>query len=294
MNSMAPETKRIRKLREDLIKNIPRLPNNGKTLEIIKQKSLAELLIIYLNNAARFVPPRSRSVAIEPSATKDPRWTTFYPDAKILFEKARNGTDLTPNLSLKIHKEGFSVAGTTGKLSIRDKWADKDLILNVMGYHHFHLSQLLENKGHTKRTNEVLFAQVTRSEFIAIGFFDHSVFDSSIQPSNQMTAERERLWEIFLTRSSRGIPPGTAYMPWSIATSGHTTHHVSMANHYARTITVIDPMLDDPGYLKAKFRAVGNKSQPEKYRLSWRLEFLDLGVYDEVSNVFCIAEKGPI
>jgi hypothetical protein len=294
MNRIQPESKRIRKFREELIRNIPRSPNNAETLAALEAKSLGELLIVYINNAARFVPPRPRSIVVEPTVTQDSRWRSLSRDAKQLFEKARAGVDLTPNLSLKIHKEGFSLAATSSDPEVRDKWADKDFLLNVMGYHHFHLSHDIEKKGHAKRTNDVLFAQLTRNNFIAIGFFDHSVFESSPHPSDQMSAERERLWQIFQARSSRGIPPGAAYMPWSISTSGHCTHHVFMASRYARTIASIDPMLEDASYLKANFRAPPNNGAPEKYRLSWRLEFLDLGVYDEVSNVFCVAEKGPL
>ena len=39
-------------------------------------------------------------------------------------------------------------------------WSDNDFILNVMGYHHFHLGHLKEKNGHMCRTNEALYATV--------------------------------------------------------------------------------------------------------------------------------------
>ena len=287
-------SKRLRHFREDLIKNIPRSPNNAESLAALNTRSLGELLIIYFNNAAKYVPPRPRAITVEPAVTADPRWKDLASEARTLLEKARTGEDLTPNLSLRIHKQGFTLPLPTNAGDTPEKWIDKDFLLNVMGYHHFHLSHMIEEKGHAKRTQVVLVAQITRNTFEAIGFFDHSVFDANGPRTNQMNSERTRLWTLFENRSRRGVPPGAAYAPWSISTSGHNSHHVLMASRYARTIALVDPKLDDREFLRNHFRQSPNDHHPEKYRLRWRLEFLDLGIYEELSNVFCVAENGPI
>lgn len=163
-----------------------------------------------------------------------------------------------------------------------------------MGYHHFHLSHEFEEKGHIKRTDTVLLAEVTRSEFTAVGLFDHSVFDECDLETGQMTAERSRLWQLFDARTRRGLLPGDVYTPWLIATSGHSVQHVDLATRYARTVAAFDPRLDDREVLRAHFRRPPHDHLTEKYKLRWHLEYLDLGVHDETSNVFCVAEKGPI
>jgi hypothetical protein len=46
-----------------------------------------------------------------------------------------------------------------------------------MGLHHFHLGLTMGAAGHAARTNQVLFASVTRDEFEFLGLFDHSAFE---------------------------------------------------------------------------------------------------------------------
>jgi hypothetical protein len=69
-----------------------------------------------------------------------------------------------------------------------DRWADKDMLLNVMGYHHFHFDAAPHNRV---RSDDVLFAHVTRETFTVIGIFDHAVFE--VDPAKPMMAERNRL-----------------------------------------------------------------------------------------------------
>ncbi|MGJ7575601.1 hypothetical protein ACSFBX_34135 [Variovorax sp. RB2P76] len=171
------ELKRIRNFRLGICRQIPKFPNNRETLNALEAKSLGAVLIDYANWASRFIPPRSRRVTIEPSLTADSRWKQLSTDAKALLKKASNGIDLGPHLSLRVARHGFT-PNSSAFTQPADRWEDKDLFLNVMGYHYLHLSQTIEAAGHAKRTDEVLFAQVDRTTFKAIGFFDHSVFEA--------------------------------------------------------------------------------------------------------------------
>lgn len=99
------------------------------------------------------------------------------------------GTNLNSRLSLKVLRNGFTL-NSSGNASSEDRWKDKDFLLVNMGYHHFHLSPIIEAAGHAKRADDVLFAHVTRDEFKAIGFFDHSVFKWTDPDSQAMTEER--------------------------------------------------------------------------------------------------------
>jgi hypothetical protein len=83
------------------------------------------------------------------------------------------GEDLTKYLSLDPQTRGISPQGG---------WSDKDLILNIMGFHHFHLGP--ETRRY--RSDELALARVSREEFEVMDLFDHDVFEPG-------TSERSRL-----------------------------------------------------------------------------------------------------
>ncbi|MCP6571029.1 hypothetical protein NL494_28055, partial [Klebsiella pneumoniae] len=57
--------------------------------------------------------------------------------------------------------------------------------------------------GHMARTNEVLFASVTRDEFEILGLFDHAAFEH--EDDGSMTPEREKLWAAYQVREAAGL-----------------------------------------------------------------------------------------
>ncbi len=59
----AVEPPRIKKLRRDLIKAIPRVPNNKASLQHMEAKHLTDLLIDYINWRSRYVGERPRTVS---------------------------------------------------------------------------------------------------------------------------------------------------------------------------------------------------------------------------------------
>ncbi len=285
------ESKRIRRFRLSIAKDIPKFPNDKASLLSLEAKPLTSLLIDYANWAIRYVTPRPRTVSIEPTAMVDPRWRILSKEINSFLEKVRRGEDLTPHLSLRPHTQGFTpTAAATGPNV--DRWADKDQLLNIMGYHHFHLGLTLEPAGHTVRTDSVLFAAVTREQFEVVALFDHSVFERPRTPAEEMSPERERLWEIFDERSSRGLAPGSVYAPSMIATSGHPVYIVRLAQHYAHVIREIDPKLDDPSYVRGLYQEMG-VSPPPKPKLRWYIQHLKLGLLDEAAGAFAVFLHGP-
>jgi hypothetical protein len=161
-----------------------------------------------------------------------------------------------------------------------------------MGYHHLHLSQTIEAAGHAKRTDEVLFAQVDRTTFKAIGFFDHSVFETRSAVTQSMTAERERLWRLKDERNSRTRPPGI-YMDNLIATSGHSVQHTDLAARYSRLVHSIDPKLDNLAF-RTEFFPTLPHATVKSMKLIWNLYYLDLGLIDRTSDTFFVLQEGPI
>ena len=202
----------------------------------------------------------------------------------------KDGEDLTPYLSLGAVKEGYTPAAE--RSGPEESWADKDFLLNVMGLHHFHLGMTREAKGHAARTNEVLFASVTRDTFEIIGLFDHDAFER--KNDGTMTSERNHLWSIYDARRTANTLPGQlsvgGFNGLGITMSSHPVTVVRAAQEHARIIREVEPRLDDPMYVRSLYPA---DSIPEKPKFRWAYKNLDLGVCDDKAGFFGIFSKGP-
>ena len=192
--------------------------------------------------------------------------------------------------SLSIHRStpapGRAAAGV-------DRWIDKDFLLNVMGLHHFHLGLALEPQGHAIRTNEVLFAAVTRETFEVVALVDHDVFEDGV--NGTLTAERRRLWRLVEARRARDMEPGKVYLSGGlgglgISTSGHSTAVVLAAQTYAKIIREMDPKLDDRDYVSGLYPS---GPPPKAPKLSWRFDHLDLCLVDSANEAFFVLRRGP-
>lgn len=135
------DSKRIKTLKKEIINIVPKFPNNRATKEDVESKHLTDLLIVYLSWAARLIIPRPRKVEIEHEVTSDMRWDSVKNQFSLLKEKIEKGQDLIPHLSLKAQEKGYTPATSEPGPSV-DKWADKDFLLNVMGFYHFHLGEI--------------------------------------------------------------------------------------------------------------------------------------------------------
>jgi hypothetical protein len=285
------ESKRIKNFRQQLVKETPKVPNDKATKTLLEQKPLEELLVINLSWRVRFIANRPRNVSVQPTATSDPRWVSLQPSITYLLNKVRAGDDLTPHLSLQPQSRGFSAIPVPKGKTVT--WDDKDLLLNATGMHHFHLGTTFETAGHIARTNDVLFAAVSRSDFSVVGIYDHQVFED---PSPTMTAERARLWQTYEDLQTAGQVPGQASMGGlggiGTSMSGHPTIIVRVAQEYCRVIRQVDAQLEDVQFL-AKLYAGAGLSTPSKPKLTWTLNYLDLGLLDKDSQQFLTLRHGP-
>ncbi|MCX7111752.1 MAG: hypothetical protein NTX45_16815 [Proteobacteria bacterium] len=287
MQAPYTESKRVKAFRLKIAKEIPKFPNNKATLQTLEVLSLGSILIHYNNWAIRYVSTRPRSILIEKAALTDQRWISLDGEISAFLEKVKTGEDITSHLSLEPHTRGYTPAPSAGN----DKWADKDFLLTVMGYHHFHLGSLAQENGFAMRTNDLLFTKVSRDIFTVVAIFDHSVFEKPVSPTEAMSAERERLWNVFDEHSSRGVTPGTVYISSPITTSGHSSYLVHLAADYARVVREIDPKLDDILYVKELYKSAG-VSYYKTPKLKWHLNLLDLGLLDEKSGAFFVFRYG--
>ena len=272
-----PESPRIRRFRIGLAKAIPRFPNDRKSLQHLEQKNLRDVLIDFVNWRSRYVGVRQRNVMVYSAADTDLWWTSLTAEINLFLEKVRHGEDLTPHLSVKPHTRGFTPAALARGASSEDKWLDKDFALTAHGFHHFHIGVSFESPGQVKQSDDLLFAHVTRDSFTVIGVFNHSVFDCS-------SAEHHRLRVLHDQYASRNVPRGCVVIGTSIATSGHSMHVVRYAQRCARTIFDVDPKLDDHDYIERLYEMAG-RAAPDKLKLAWGFDHLDLGVADMRSSV---------
>ena len=281
------ESKRVKKLRQDIIAAIPKFPNNRETKTKLEEMPLTTLLIHYLNWMSRYISVKPRKIVIKPAITSDCRWRNLKLQIESLLEKARKGENLTPHLSTQPHSKGYTPKSSEKRPDV-DRWADKDFLLNAMGFHHFHIGTELEPNGYIERTNDVIFAKVSREEFTAIGIFDHSVFEPT---GEDMSPERKRLWEIFDTHITREVPPGSFVISSPISTSGHPIHLVSIAQEYSSVIREIDPKLEDRKFVQDLYKGAGCEV-PNKPKLEWALKFSDLGIHEKNLNHFFVLRRG--
>src|SRR3546814_18206396 len=102
------ESGRIEKFRGEIVKSIPKFPNNRETKEKLEGMPLTTLLIHYLNWMIRYVSIKSRKTIIEPTVTGDPRWKLLEKQVKVFLNKVRAGVNLTPLKTDKhwVGKEG--------------------------------------------------------------------------------------------------------------------------------------------------------------------------------------------
>ncbi len=285
------ESKRLLRLKATLIKELPFYPNNKATISELESGGLNGVLLHYLHWKTRIVPPRSRKVQIAPEVTSDKRWQKLKSGINGLLEKVRNGDDLYPYHSKRAHKNGYTPVHRVSDGEV-DSWEDKDQLLNTNGFYHFHLGMNVQSSGLSDRTDDVLFAFVSRDTFRAIGIFDHSVFAPAAK-DGRMTAERERMCKLHEMHTTLRMAPGTFYMSNPIMTSGHPLYLVQMCDYYTSIIRDIDPKLDDRVFVSSLYEK-GRLLAPSKYSFEWSFAGLDLGLFDKRTDVFFSLHKGHI
>lgn len=285
------ESKRIKLLKKEMIKSLPFFPNNRSTLENLEEQGLSDVLIHYLHWRSRIVPNRRRKVVIAPTLTNDKRWKKYKESIRNLLEKVRQGEDIYPYHSKMAHKYGYTPI-KRNQNGIFSTWQDKDQILNTKGFHHFHLDMRVHNTGLSYRTDDVLFAFVSRKKFHAIGIFDHSVFDTNIQDGS-MSSERARMWKLHEKHVTAGMEPGAVYISNPIMSSGHPMYLVRMADFYARIITEHDPKLDDSKFLNSLYSETSYKP-PKNPKFRWIIDNLDLMLLEKKKNILFCFYKGNI
>lgn len=291
MSVFREDLKRVRAFRRELIASVPRFPNDGASLQMMETKSLLDLMIAYIGWRVRYVAPRPRTIAGLANLLGDPKAIPLRQNIQAFVSAVENGSDLTPYLSLEPHTRGYTPAADSRSIT-SDTWADKDFLLNVMGLHHFHLGLAREAKGHMARTDDVLFASVTRAEFEILGLFDHSAFEDA--GDDRMTPERDRLWSAFSARQEAGLLPGQLALDgfggMGITLGGQPLRMVLTAQHHLKIMREIEPQLDDHSFVLSLY---ADGAAPKKPKPRWFYNHLDFGLLDESAKYFMVLARGP-
>lgn len=269
------ESPRIQKLRDNIIRMIPRAPNNKASLQHMQGKNTRDLITDYISWRSRYVSRRPRTVSIEQEASNDPRWQRCSKGIEALLDKVKVGADLDPYISAIPSTIGYSLAAYAPNATSKDRWSDKDFILNVMGFHHFHLGLEMKGNNRVNRTKELIFAEVRRDTFRVVAVFDHSVFKKD-------SSERKRLWWLHDREISRGCPPGSFVIAPPIATSGHPVLVGLYATDCFRVIREVESKLEDVEFVKTLYKTPD--LAPTNPRFSWEFRHLDLTLLDGVQH----------
>ena len=277
-----PEPPRVKTFRLGLAKAIPRFPNDKISLRLLREQHLRDVLVHFLNWRSRYVGIRRRSVSVEAQVQADPRWTAHSAAIEAFLHKVREGDDLTPYLSTQPHARGYAAAARPAEKW--DRWSDKDMILNTMGYHHFHLDAATEKGGHAAGPNELIFTHVTRDRFRIIAMFGHEVFKIG-------SGERNRLRAIHMDIATRNAPPGSFVLMRNITSSAHNLGLIRYADHCQRYIDKMDPQMDDPEQVKNWFAHAGS-SPPRLPKFEWTFCHLDLGFWEKTTRTAFWVQKG--
>ncbi|MFJ5299224.1 hypothetical protein ACIQAL_22175 [Pseudomonas sp. NPDC088368] len=289
MDQFANESPRLKKFRKKLIATIPRFPNNKVTLQALQAMGLTELLVVYLGWKVRSVGMRPRQVIRAHLLDKDPKATALMPNIEALFRAVEAGDNLTPYLSLAAKSDGFTIPDPN---HVKGLWADKDFLLNAMGFHHFHLGLTKEAAGHIERTDQVLFALVGRDEFEVVGLFTHDVFEHDAL--GRMTPERRMLWSIYERRLAEGRLPGEMYIGgmsgMGVSGSGAPIAIVETAFHYIRQIRLYEKQLKNFEFAKTLY---SDGCIPATSKFEWGFNHLDLVLLDEAASLRATIAKGP-
>ena len=285
-------SERLRKFKEDLIRIIPRIPNDRSSLQALRSKAPVDLLMVYMCWRSRSVAIRPRQVTgLRNLFKNDSRANELRPNIEALVGSVEAGEDLSPHLSRKAHRHGYVMAGDAAQTDAAT-WNDKDFLLNVMGLHHFHLGFRRNGAELVARSDEVLFASVTRDLFEILGLFDHSVFDFAAD--DNMQPEREKLWSVYDKYKAALAAPATVriggYGDLGITLAGPPVAVTLAAIKQVRLMTELDPQLDDAGSIGDGLPGLVISADSA---LEWRFKHLDFGLANTTTQEFFVLQQGP-
>lgn len=274
---------RVSTFREDLIRLLPRAPNNRASLEMLRAMPTRRLVLAFVTWRMRLIPAKPRAVRFWSGGITPVEAQAARQRLQPFLLKVAAGKDLTPHLSDLVMRKGVVLPGA----SPADRGKDIDMVLTREGLHHFHIGSATPSnpKG---RSGSLLFAEVLDREFRVVAIADHRVFQLG-------SPERMRFFDICRSYMAKDIPPGQAFMANPVMSSGHSMIVTLFADRCESEIERLDPLLDDPEFIDRLYqeqpiiRDGEHVIRPINPSLKWHFEDLQFGILDSSTMVFfCI------
>ena len=204
---------RIQAFRDGIIRIIPRVPNNRRSLADMQAMPTRGLILAYLTWRMRLIPAKPRKVRIWSGGVKPWELHAARHRLRPLMPEVEAGKDLTPHLSDEVNRKGV-VLRKPGKPGRRE---DIDMILTREGLHHFHVGK--HGPGNLKgRSDALVFAEVLEKEFRIVALSDHRAFERG-------SSEQERFFNIAIPTWLRTFRPVSD--SWQIRSSCRVTRPCS-------------------------------------------------------------------
>jgi hypothetical protein len=229
--------RRIQAFRDEIIRRVPRVPNNKITLQAMEAMATHRLLLAFITWRMRHIPSKPRRVSAWSGGVSRLELQLADRVLRPLLQKVKNGMDLTPHLSDLAKTAGIVFPGARAAA----KKKDIDFTLIRHGLYHFHVSAA--GPGNPKgRSASLVFAEVLEDEFRIVALSNHSAFQFG-------TSEHTRLSRIARGYIARDIPAGQAFMAHPVMTSGHSMITTMFADHCDDYMRAVDLSLDDPAFV---------------------------------------------
>jgi hypothetical protein len=278
MSSIYPP--RIQDFRDEIMKVLPRAPNNQSSLKSLRAMSTQQLIIAYVTWRMRLIPAKPRTVRLWSGGVQPVQFLLAKRSLRPLLDNVAAGADLTPHLSDLARRRGIILPGA----SPQHKRQDIDMVLTRHGLHHFHVG--VAGAGNpTGRSAALVFAEVLEEEFRIVALSDHRAFE-------QGSVEQRRFFRICMSYMAKDVPPGQGFMPNPVMSSGHSMLVTLFARRCADEMTRLDPLLDEVPFLDQLYQGQPSSrdrqpvTRPTGRSLAWYFEDLQFGMLGRQSPVF--------
>jgi hypothetical protein len=278
-NSYPP---RIQAFRDNIIKLIPRAPNNRDSLELLRAMPTRLVILAFVAWRMRLIPTKPRAVRLWSGGVTPLQFQAAKSKLRPLLQKVAAGKDLTPHLSGHTNT-GIILPGARPT----DRRKDIDMVLTRQGLHHFHVGIIAP--GNLKgRSGSLVFAEVLEKEFRIVALSDHDVFDHG-------SAQQLHFFRICHSYMAKDVPPAQAFMANPVMASGHSMLVTLFADKCEDKMLRLDSLLDEPAFIDKLYhdqpilRDGQPVARPAKPSMAWHFADLRFGILDCQTMVFfCI------
>lgn len=141
-----------------------------KLYSALKEQDLKTLIITNINYRKRNPVQKKRTVYFSKEILKNGKYNENLSVIQEIKTKFENGENISPYLS-KASKVIFAP-------NPKNRYADKDLLLNDWNINHLHLGENIQKNGFVQRTKDVLFCRITKDSVYFIDILSHNKEDN--------------------------------------------------------------------------------------------------------------------